>query len=1355
MNSQPSTRRHRSAEGVPPNSSSLLAFATTADAAVEPRPAPQSTNGDALQSLTPSMSSSASSATADTQAHDPAAQPGPVSSRPDAVGGPVRSPTIRPPPNMVLCGHPHHRHSHLIPRSSASMAAPAQTAAGRLQGLAAASSASAQTSDMATRHSSTPPPYALVMDSLVRRYRAEEDRLRQWRQGGGRVCASATFRQGEVQSRRQPRGAVEGEVLTHAGLRGSTGCVLSGHTNSATDSGLRGVLTSAAQRTAFVRAAQAWWRSRRELQRMSSKASKRVYPAPLSASSSAVAGAETQHPSYTTAAAVPSAPAAPPVALPASSLSWLDTAGRSILGRLSHSLSLSSDRGKSVRLELLRPADAAQSRGARRDYQDDTVDGSVMEGQQAPGAEMAEMTAEAVSAAVTTPALSPSLMGSEALLAHPRESARQQAGSGGRGGAFHRRQVDREEGDLDTSTASSTCSSRGSRVGGAGRDALQSTEAAGDSSHRQEAGCTGRHEHSGSCTFSRIGGLHRHLLGGAATASSDAPEDSLRSASRLLAQSRVRFARWLRRRKRLEAAKRSLCGVGAWPKPTTAADAEHFDASSCAQHSAAAPPPFSPASELYRCAADAAQSPWESALPPTWADRSGGDNMLRDGEVTEGATAATKRTTRAHVLEQLRAAIAAGMAACSAEQGGLVTRQTTSEVQSSGGEPPVLSLAAQRTREHADDLARLTESLAMLAQSDGRAPEGSGSAIRAHRANSLEDVKRASPMILDQKRNVTAVPSHPSAGKATNVALPAWSPSCAHASSIISAGQHRRSYHGNARDVRGAEPRTRDGRSCVHEVEAETAVDAFRSLLTDTTHTPHDVAVRAVYEAIMSEVCVPLVQRDVQHAMDVSSSAADRALTQWIERHLMLELTQLRATKVQATALNDGSAASSAATLQPLVCTGVMRHIRSSVPVSLEHLRLDDADRQVLESVYARGASNAIAVKFDTGGYEISYRQLASLGPRSWLNDQVINNYLQLLCVEAEGAATASLPAARCRHRIASLGTHFYTKVESELSQSVGGFCSPPPRLPQLDSSSAVFRWLRHRKHLLKPYNPSDPRSVRAVLVPVNIEAQHWALAVLYCADNRWVMYDSMSRSDRARQRGAFILAHLSHAWRECKRHFGLVNTKGTPAASATVVAQDSPSSVAPQPSLWASACVVAVPYVPFTDTLLTEGSSTAVSPLDSLQPYDSLDELHRAAKRIRHQEELFVEQTAQKALQGMSGAGGAGSGVGAPLAVRAAPTPPPAPLSLTAATALPAEQLSDTEVEWFTGGFDHIPQQANGNDCGVFVCQAAWCVAQGVAVSFTQSDVTRLREVILLELLSKRLLRRYPTANTSSSSGV
>ncbi|CAM39461.2 putative cysteine peptidase [Leishmania braziliensis MHOM/BR/75/M2904] len=1354
MISQPSTRHHRSAEEASHKFSSLF-FAETTNTAMERRPAPQGPVGDGLPSFKASLSSSTSSATADIQTHATAAQPDSVPSRSNTVWKPTRSPTIRPPPSAALPGHLLRRHSHLLSPSSEGMAASRRADAGRLQASAAASLESAQESGETTTHSSTPPPYALVMDSLVRRYRAEEDRLRQWRQGGGRAPIAAALRHSGVQSQSRQGDSIEEEGITHVGLRGSMGGVSSGHRSRGADGGLRGKFTRSVQRTALARAVQAWWRSRRALQRMKSKASRRLYPTTLSVSSAAVSGAETQHLRHMATALVSSAPAAPP----GLSLSWIGRAGHSILGCISQSLSLSSDRGQSTRLELLRRADAAQLRGAHRGDYGNPVYDSLVEDQQSSGTERAEMTAETVSTGVVAPVMPLSRTEGETVLAHPRRRVLQQTAAGARSGALHRqlavsgRLIDGEA-DLRISSVSSTCSSRGSNVSGEGREAIQSIEPVDDLSHRQEAGSVGWHEDKGSFILSWIHAPRMHFSDSGEAASSDDADSSFRNVSRLFAQSRMRFARWLHRQKRLKAAKRSLRGVRTWSKPT-AADAEHRDAFLGARYSSATPTPFSAASELHRCAAQAAPSPWESALPHTWGDWDDSDEVLRDGEVTDGVTAAAKRPTRAHILEKRRAAIAAGAAASNAAQERLVERETMSEVQTSVDEAPALSLAAQRTRQHADDLARLTESLAMLTLLRERSPAGAGNGIHAHRANSPQGVDRAPPMMVGQEQNAVAVPSHPSVTKVANSALPTWSPSRAHASSIISAGQHRRSYHGSAREAHGAESRTCDGWCCKHAVEKEAGVGAFHSLLTDTTHTQHDLAVRAVYESIMSEVCTCLVQRDVENAIDVSCSAADRALTQWIERQLMLELTQPRSRERQTTAEDRDSAAYSATTLQPLVCTGVTQHIRSGVPVSLEHLRLDDVDRQALASVYARGSSNAIAVKFDTEGYEISYRQLASLSPQSWLNDQVVNNYLQLLCLEAEGAATASFPVAQCRHRIASLGTHFYTKVESEFRQRLGGFSGLPPRLPQLDSSSAIFRWLRNRKHLLEPYTSSDPRSVRVVLVPVNIEGQHWALAVFHCADNRWVMYDSMSRSERARQRGAVILAHLSHAWCECQRHFGFIRTEDTTAATATTDARYSPSSGVLQPSPWASACVVAAPYVPFTDTLMMEGHSTVVSPLDSLQPYGSLDHLHRAAKRMRHQEELFAEQAGQRKLQRASDSGGGDWGAGVIRSASAATVSLPPPLSKTAATTLPAEQLSDREVEWFTGGFDHIPQQANSNDCGVFVCQVAWCVAQGVAVSFTQSDVTRLREVILLELLNKKLLRRYPTANTSSSAGV
>ncbi|KAG5476507.1 hypothetical protein LSCM1_04220 [Leishmania martiniquensis] len=1344
----PLSARHLPAAEASPKSFSL-SFAATFSTVAEPHPARRDSEGDVRKPLTPPFSTRASTATLDMRMQDLAAQPEPVPSPTRAFWRPARSPTIRPPPNALLPANLHGRRAHLLLASGADVTGPCEATTRRLPGSSTASLASAHTSGMATTHSSTPPPYALVMDSLVRRYRAEEDRLSQWRQDGGRCRSSAPSRHGAVQLRRRSRGTEKKEWLAQAGSRGSADAALNGHGGRDTDNGPQGALASIVQGLALVRAVQSWWR-RGARPRAAGKASKRWHRKTLPVSAAEVSSVGTLRLSATAVATVLSSPAAESAAPRA----WMSRAGRTVLECFSQSLSLSSERGKSVVLELLRSADAAQSRSVQSVDHEDAVYDSLNEDQQVRGTRMTEATAAAASADVVAPALSLSWADDNAAVTHPREMVLARDAASGRGGS-HQRQPPHAErrasdgGDSDACMTSSTCSSRVSSVcsgDGAGR----SSEALGGAERRQEARRVSGRGGEGSSDLSWFGGLRMHRLGSAAASSRDDAEAAFGSAPSLLERSCVRLSRWLRLRRRRRAAKRSQRGAGAWWKPTTAADAEPLDALSGLRYLAAAPPPFSTTAELHRRAAQAAPSPWEAAVPRTQADRGDSDTTLGNEGATPCASAvAAERSPRAPILERLRAVVAAGAAAWNVQQGGVVGPKTSLEVPSSDSEAPVISLAAQRSREHAADLARLTESLTMLTEFDGRAPAGGRDEVRARRANSPKGVTCASLLTENQEQIDAAALSSPSASKATTSALPACSPFRARPLSIVSAGQHRRSYHGDSRNSRDVKPHACGVKDHLHAAEDEAAAGAFRSLLTDTTHTPHNVAVREAYEAIMNEVCTPLARRAVENAIDVSRSAADRALTQWIERRLILELTQSCAREKQVSAEGRQSAAPSATTSQPLVFTGVTQHIRSGVPVSIEHLRLDGSDRQTLESVKARSASDAIAVKFDTSGYDISYRQLSSLDSQSWLNDQVINNYLQLLCVEAEGAAHISFPAAQRRHRIASLGTHFYTTIESELRRRSGGSIDCPPCLPQLDSGSAAFRWLRNRQHLLEPYSPSDPRSVRAVLVPVNIEAQHWALAVFYRADNRWVMYDSMSRSGAARQRGHVIVTHLSHVWRECQRHFGIVHSEGTTAT------EHSRSSAAPKFSLWASACVVAAPYVPFTDTLGTKRRSTAVSPLDSLEPYHSLDQLHRAAKRVRHQAGLFAEEAAQTALQVVGGGGRTGGIFDTTCSASAAPVLPPPPLPLATVKAIPAGQLSDTEVEWFTGGFDHIPQQANGNDCGVFVCQAAWCVAQGVAVSFAQSDVARLREVILLELFNKQLLRRYPTANTSSSAGV
>ena len=48
---------------------------------------------------------------------------------------------------------------------------------------------------------------------------------------------------------------------------------------------------------------------------------------------------------------------------------------------------------------------------------------------------------------------------------------------------------------------------------------------------------------------------------------------------------------------------------------------------------------------------------------------------------------------------------------------------------------------------------------------------------------------------------------------------------------------------------------------------------------------------------------------------------------------------------------------------------------------------------------------------------------------------------------------------------------------------------------------------------------------------------------------------------------------------------------------------------------------------------------------------------------------------------------------------------------------------------------FNEGPQQCNGNDCGVFVCETARCKARGQPLSFGQQDIPFIRKCMALEI--------------------
>lgn len=458
-------------------------------------------------------------------------------------------------------------------------------------------------------------------------------------------------------------------------------------------------------------------------------------------------------------------------------------------------------------------------------------------------------------------------------------------------------------------------------------------------------------------------------------------------------------------------------------------------------------------------------------------------------------------------------------------------------------------------------------------------------------------------------------------------------------------------------------------------------------------------------------------------------------------------------------------------------CSGVLYHIEESIPAPISFLTLDARDIAWIKQQREYANSNMATTQpaaLRMGGLCLSYAQLSTLlTPGEWLSDQVINAYLDLLSRKSAASSRNARTmkkleeSERCeaedekQREVVSLGTHFYAKVIGELekesrtgSSSSSSFSSDGVSFPfpPLSPSSGVLRWFRRRQHILLPYRPSsfplsvdtpdDPNqgeetpkpedhhrhpyqysSTRLVLIPVNLSNVHWILVAWDKEAEQFVLYDSLcpssSTTSHTSPSHSRVLRVLRYVLKACYLHYFPSPQAGIHSDHFHVEGYEKRG--------WTT-----VPRGFCTDGRTEE------------------KEIKKQAERtgvgiLQERSECTVRSTQEWDLQGKGYSHcHASRPCGIPLwdiSTHTLHVSSPTRSSLFAPSTTPSEV---SPIFWIPSHW-RVPQQRNGSDCGVFVCLTAWCLAQGVRVSFPTSkdSISFFRLLMGMELWSDCLLLR------------
>jgi sentrin-specific protease 1 len=127
--------------------------------------------------------------------------------------------------------------------------------------------------------------------------------------------------------------------------------------------------------------------------------------------------------------------------------------------------------------------------------------------------------------------------------------------------------------------------------------------------------------------------------------------------------------------------------------------------------------------------------------------------------------------------------------------------------------------------------------------------------------------------------------------------------------------------------------------------------------------------------------------------------------------------------------------------------------------------------------------------------FEMKAMKMECLGPRQWLNDEIVNFYMELL---AERDSILCQKDSKRRRSV--FYNSFFIDRLCNSGHAVQGEAVPY-------CYSNVRRWSRKKK--------VDMFDVDKIICPVNLDNMHWALIVIFVQHCRICYYDSMGGSDR------------------------------------------------------------------------------------------------------------------------------------------------------------------------------------------------------------------------------------------------